>query len=275
MNIKKYINLKDFYSFIVGLFKNRRIIFQLVKNDLRKQNLGSFLGIAWTFIHPLIFTFVIWVVFSIGLRGGRSTSTVPFVLWLIPGMFLWFFFASCLNSGASSILGNSYLVRKMVFRVSMLPVVKILSALVIHSTFLFLLLILYLAHGYSPDIYFLQILYYLFSTLVLSLGIAWITASVVPFFRDMEQIIQIVARVGFWFTPILWSIEKIPQKYRFIFRANPVHYLVMGYRDSLINKVWFWEHPSLTLYFWGLTLLLLAVGSILFRRLKPHFADVL
>jgi lipopolysaccharide transport system permease protein/teichoic acid transport system permease protein len=190
-------------------------------------------------------------------------------------MFLWFFFSSCLISGATSILGSSYLVQKMVFRVSMLPVVKILSGLVIHSTFLFLVLILFLVHGYSPDIYYLQILYYLFSTLVLCLGLSWITSSVIPFFRDLEQVIQIIARVGFWFTPIFWSVEQIPQKYRFIFQANPVHYLVNGYRDSLINKIWFWEHPYLTLYFWGLTLLFLALGSILFRRLKPHFADVL
>jgi ABC-type polysaccharide/polyol phosphate export permease len=54
-----------------------------------------------------------------------------------------------------------------------------------------------------------------------------------------------------------------------------VHYLVTGYRDSLLYKNWFWERPYLTLYFWGLTLVIFALGSILFRRLKPHFADVI
>ena len=97
----------------------------------------------------------------------------------------------------------------------------------------------------------------------------------VLFFRDLEQIIQIIVRVGFWLTPIFWKVESIPHKYRFIFQANPVHYLITGYRDSLLYKVWFWERPYLTIYFWSLTLLIFALGSILFRRLKPHFADVI
>jgi lipopolysaccharide transport system permease protein/teichoic acid transport system permease protein len=275
MKIKKYINLKDFYSFLSGLYTKRRIITQLVKNDLRKQNLGSFLGIAWTFIHPLVFTFVIWLVFSVGMRGGRPMDGFPFVLWFVTGMFVWFFFSAGLSSGASSILGSGYLVQKMVFRVSMLPVVKILSAFIIHCFFLLFLLILFLIHGHMPDVYFLQIFYYLFCTLVLCLGISWITSSVVLFFRDLEQIIQIIVRVGFWLTPIFWKVESIPKKWRFIFLANPVHYLVTGYRDSLLYKNWFWERPYLTLYFWGLTLVIFALGSILFRRLKPHFADVI
>ena len=274
-NIKKYINYRDFYSFISGLFYNRRIIFQLVINDLRRQNLGSFLGIAWNFIHPLAFTFVIWLVFAVGMKGGRPVDGFPFVLWFVIGMFLWFFFSTCLSSGTASILGSGYLVEKMVFRVSMLPVVKILSSFVIHCFFLLFLLVLFLVYGYWPNIYFLQIFYYLFCTLVFCLGVSWITSSVVLFFRDLEQIIQIIVRVGFWLTPIFWKVELIPKKIRFLFKANPVYYLVLGYRDSLLYKVWFWERPELTLYFWCLTLVVFALGSILFRRLKPHFADVI
>ena len=275
MKIKKYINFRDFYSFLSGLLKSRRIIGQLVKNDLQKQNLGSFLGISWNFIHPLAFTLVIWLVFTVGLRSGRPVDGHPFVLWFFSGMFVWFYFSGGLTSGASSILGSGYLVQKVVFRVSMLPVVKILSAFIIHLFFLFFLLVLCLVYGYYPDLYFLQILYYLLCTLVLCLGLSWITSSVVLFFRDLEQIIVIISRVGFWLTPIFWKVEMIPQKYRFIFEANPVHYLVTGYRDSLMYKIWFWERPHLTLYFWGFTLTVFALGSILFRRLKPHFADVI
>jgi ABC-type polysaccharide/polyol phosphate export permease len=153
--------------------------------------------------------------------------------------------------------------------------VKILSSFVIHCFFLLFLLVLFLMHGYWPNLYFLQLLYYLFCTLVLCLGLSWITSSVVLFFRDLEQIIQIIVRVGFWLTPIFWKVELVPKNLRFIFKANPVYYLVLGYRDSLLYKVWFWERPHLTLYFWGLTLVIFALGSILFRRLKPHFADVI
>ncbi|MCP4215376.1 MAG: ABC transporter permease, partial [bacterium] len=197
MSTKKKVSIKAFFFFLSGVFRNRKIIKQLVKRDLQQQNLGSFLGIAWTFIQPLMFTLAIWFVFSIGLKGGKLPNDYPFVLWLMSGMFLWFFFSECLSGGANSILKNAYLVKKMVFRISMLPVVKLLSSMVIHSFFLLLLLVLNVAYGYMLDLYCLQLLYYLFATFALTLGFAWFTSSLVLFFRDLQQIIQIVCRVGF------------------------------------------------------------------------------
>jgi len=275
MNLKKYLNLKDFVSFIRGLYNNRLIILQLTKKEIRKQYIGSFLGITWSFAQPLFYVGAISLVFTIGLRGARTAGDLPFVLYLVSGIIVWFFFAECLTSGANSILQNSYLVQKIVFRVSMLPVIKILAALFIHSIFLIVVIILYMTHLKFPDIFYLQLIYYLFATLMLVLGISWITSSVVPFFRDLQQIIQIITRIGFWFTPIFWSIDRLPNKYQWIIKINPAVYLVQGYRDCLINKVWFWERPYYTLYFWLITLLIFSLGSIIFRRLKPHFADVL
>jgi ABC-type polysaccharide/polyol phosphate export permease len=275
MNFKKYLNLKDFVSFLRGLYNSRKILFQLVKEDIKNRFLGSFLGITWSFVQPLLYIGVITLVFSIGLRGGRSAGDLPFILYLVSGITVWFFFAECLSNGAVAILQNSYLVQKMVFRVSMLPVVKILSAFFVHFIFLLLVIILFMGHGFFPDIFFLQIIYYLFATFMFTLGMAWITSSVLPFFRDLQQIIQIIVRIGLWFTPIFWSIDRIPTKYQWIIKLNPVFYLVQGYRDCLIHKTWFWQHPQYTLYFWLLTLFVFTFGSIVFRRLKPHFADVL
>ncbi|MCK4764879.1 MAG: ABC transporter permease [Candidatus Aminicenantes bacterium] len=273
--LKKYLSLKGFWGFLKGLYENRKIIYQLVEKDMQNQYLGSFLGVTWSFIQPTIFILVLWFVFSTGLRGARTAGEVPFVLYLVAGIIIWNFFSACLPAGASSIKQNSYLVNKMVFRVSMLPVVKILSSLVVHTFFLVVVMILYFAHGYFIDLYYLQILYYIFATMVFTLGVSWITSSVALFFPDLFQIIQLVVRIGFWFTPIIWPIERVPEKYQVFVKANPAYYLVMGYRDSLIYKVWFWEHPALTTYFWLLTLIVFALGSIVFRRLKPHFADVL
>lgn len=273
--LKRYLSFKGFFNFLQGIYKNRRIIYQLVEKDIKNQYLGSFLGVTWSFIQPLIFILVLWFVFSTGLRGVRASGGAPFVLYLISGLMIWNFFTDCINGGMTSIKQNAYLINKMVFRVSMLPVVKIFSALVVHSLFLVIMIILFLAHGFFLDLYHLQIFYYIFATMVLGLGLSWITSSAVLFFPDLSQIIQIVVRMGFWFTPIIWPIERVPQKYQVLIKANPGYYLVMGYRDCLINKVWFWEHPVLTLYFWVFTLLIFAFGSILFIRLKPHFADVL
>ena len=275
MGILKYIQPKSFTYFLNGLVQNRKIIWQLVEKDIKNQYLGSFLGITWAFIQPMIFISAIWFVFGIGMRGARLSGDAPFLLYLISGMIMWMFFSGALSSSTTSISQNSFLVKQMVFRTSMLPIVKILSEMVVHTIFIVLVVIVFLAHGFSITIYHVQIIYYLFSTFIFLLGLSLITSSVVLFFKDLMQIIQIVVRIGFWFTPVFWHIDMIPVKFQPLLKANPAYYLVMGYRDCLLNKTWFWEHPGLTLYFWCLTILIFLIGSIVFRKLKPHFADVL
>ena len=114
---------------------------------------------------------------------------------------------------------------------------------------------------------------------ILTLGLTYATSAVVVFFRDLTQIISIVLQVGVWFTPIMWNIDNpafnIPGVIRKIVMLNPMYYIVGGYRDSLVNKVWFWQRPTLTLYFWCFTGLTFAFGVFIFKRLKVHFADVL
>jgi len=274
MSLKRYLNFTDFSQFLKGLIKNRKLIFQMVKKDFRNQYLGSFLGLFWAFFRPAIYILVLWIVFAFGFRKGRA-GEFPFFLYLMSGMILWSFFAGGLNAGARSILENKFLVKKILFRLSILPVVKVLSTLIIHLIFIGLFLFVYFFHGYFPDIYTIQIFYYLFATIVLLLGLAWISSALNVFIKDIGQLINVIIQLGFWFTPIFWEISMFPQKLRFILKLNPVYYLVNGYRDSLFYKVWFWEHPRLTAYFWIFTLLIFAVGAVVFRRLKPHFADVL
>jgi len=194
---------------------------------------------------------------------------------LVAGMFPWFFFAEALSNATNAILENAYLVKKVVFKVAFLPIIKIISALLVHIFFIGVLYILFLLYGYSFSLYWLQIFYYLFATIVLVLGISYFTSSVVIFFRDMGQLVAMLLQFGFWMTPIFWSINIIPEKYQWLLKLNPLFYIVEGYRDSMIHEVWFWEKPLLTLYFWTVAIGMLWIGFSTFKRLKPHFADVL
>ena len=134
---------------------------------------------------------------------------------------------------------------------------------------------MFLYYGYSPTIYWLQIPYYVFCTIILVLGITWMTSSIVVFFRDMGQIIAMVVQFGFWLTPIFWSMKILPEKYHSIIEYNPAYYIVEGYRDSLIYNTWFWEKPALSIQYWSIAMIFFFVGAIVFRKLRPHFADVL
>ena len=260
----------------VELFQNRKLIFSLAKNDFKTKYAGSYLGIVWAFIQPIVTVLVYWFVFQVGLKSPGANG-FPFVLWMIAGLVPWFFFSDVLNAGTNALLEYSYLVKKVVFKISILPMVKEISALFVHLFFVAFMVFLYSCYGYFPDLYFLQLLYYSFCVFVFSLGICYATCAIVIFFRDLSQIISIVLQVGVWVTPIMWNIDQVsmPSFLLKLLNLNPFYYIVQGYRDSLINKVWFFEHFDLTIYFWIVTLALFGIGTIIFKRLKVHFADVL
>ncbi|QHW31550.1 ABC transporter permease [Paenibacillus rhizovicinus] len=261
-------------GFIKDFLTNQRFIMELAKKDFKTRYLGSFLGVVWGFIQPTIQVLIFWFVFQVGFKN-MPVDNFPFILWLASAMIPWFFISDSIAYGTNAIIENSYLVKKVVFRVSVLPIVKIYSALFVHIFFILFLILMFLIYGYNPTLYYLQILYYLPCILLFTLGVTWITSSLNIFLKDIGQLVGMFIQFGFWLVPIFYSLDTVPDKFHFIMKLNPAYYLVEGYRDTFIYHVWFWEHPMLTLNFWLSTFVLLGVGTIVFKKLRPHFADVL
>lgn len=257
-----------------SLILQRQMVLSLAKSDFRSRYLGSLLGILWAFLLPLVNIVIMWFAFEYGIKANPKNG-VPFILWLVSGMFPWAFFSDAILSSSNSIVEKSFLVKKVVFDVGLLPLIKVISSL---FPFLFLsavMLLLFIFYGYWPDIYWLQVPYYGICLCLLVLSFSWLTSSVVVFYRDLSQLIGVGLQLGFWITPIFWSPEHIPQKFHFLVFFNPVNYIITGYRNSLITKVWFWQEPLQTLYFWLFLCCLGGAGLIIFKKLRPHFADVL
>jgi ABC-type polysaccharide/polyol phosphate export permease len=259
---------------LATLISNRKLIFELAKKDFQVKYLGSYLGIIWAFIQPTVMILIYWFVFEVGFRS-TPVENFPFILWLMAGIIPWFFFSESVSVATHAVVQNSYLVKKVVFRVSALPIIKIISSLYIHLFFIIVLFLMFYGYGYSISIYNIQVIYYLFAMIILVLGISWITSSLIVFLQDIGQIVAVMLQFGFWITPIFWSFKIVPVKYHLFFKLNPLYYIVEGYRDTFVHHKWFWEHAYLTLYFWGVTLFIFIVGAIIFKRLRPHFADVL
>ena len=266
---------------IKEIWNNRKLIFKLAKNDFKTRYAGSYLGIIWAFVQPIITIIVYWFVFEYGLSAGAQLSRngieIPFVLWLSAGLVPWFFFSEALSSATNALIEYNYLVKKVVFKIEVLPVVKVLSSSFVHVFFVLFVLILYSCYGYFPDVYTVQVFYYSFCMFMMVLAISYTTCAVVVFFRDLSHIIGIFLQVGVWATPIMWNFSIIHNPVlEFIFKLNPMFYIVQGYREALIEKTWFWQSAlGQTAYFWILTIVLFAFGKMMFNRLKPHFADVL
>ena len=261
-------------DFLKAIIKNRTLLLSLTKNDLKQKYQGNFLGVAWALIQPTATIIIFWFVFQVGFKS-KPVDNFPFILWLVAGMFPWFYFAEGLSNGTNSIIANSFLVKKVVFRVSLLPIVSLLSALGIHIFFIFFMFAMFMYYGYMPEIYWLQLIYYVFALSVFLLGLSWITSSVVVFFKDMGQLVAIIIQFGFWLTPIFWNIMIIPEKYHWLIELNPIVYIIEGYRNSMIYHKWFWEDMHMTIYFWIVTMVIFMIGGLTFKKLRPHFADVL
>lgn len=269
-----------FKNFFSDLWRSRKLIIRLSVNDFKTRYAGSMMGIFWAFVQPVITVLIYWFVFEKGLRAGTQAMggvAVPFVLFLISGLVPWFFFSDAWPNGTSSLMSYSYLVKKVVFKVSILPIVKVMASIYVHLFFMGVAIIIFWAYGYAPDLYSLQILYYSFAAFVLALGLSYITASVVVFFQDLREIINILLQILVWVTPIMWNIETslTNKALKQFFKLNPMYYIVCGYRNALIYKKWFWDNPRLTIYFWVVTLLIMGMGMLVFKSLKKHFADVL
>lgn len=256
------------------LVDNRTMILRLGKNDFKTRFAGSYLGIIWAFIQPVVTVLVYWFVFQVGFRSS-PVDNFPFVLWLTTGMVPWFFFSEAWNSGTNSLTDYTYLVKKVVFNISTIPVVKIVSALFVHVFFVAFTMFLYVLYGYKPDIYWLQVIYYSFCLLVMVTALAYLCSAIMVFFRDLSQIINVVLQVGIWLSCIMWSVDMLPERVRWVMYFNPIYYIVSGYRTALITKEWFWEMPYQTLGFWAFVIVLMSIGVNVFNKLRVHFADVL
>lgn len=264
------------------VFRNRKLIGKLAVNDFKTKYAGSYLGIIWAFIQPVITILMYWVVFEKGLNAssgvlGKRGGEVPFVIWLSCGLIPWFFFSESLNNATNAMLEYSYLVKKVVFKISVLPIIKILSALFVHVFFVAFLLVVCTCYGYYPTGYTIQVVYYSFCMFVFVLAVSYITSSIVIFFRDLSQVIAILLQIGMWATPIMWPVSRMDGHtvLQFIFKLNPMYYVIEGYRGAILYGKGFWNEPVLSIYFWCLTAVIFVLGTIVFKRMKPHFADVL
>ncbi|MBN7774048.1 ABC transporter permease [Clostridium aminobutyricum] len=271
-----YTKAKQFINFVTETVQNRKTIINLANNDFKSKFVGSYLGVLWAFATPLLTILVFWFVFEAGFKS-LPMENVPFILWFIPAYIAWTFFADAMTATTNTLFEYEFLVKKVKFRVSVLPMVKLLSAVYIHMFFIGFVFLVYIFMEHRLMLQYFQVFYYMFAMLILLIGLGWLTSSLAPFFKDLSQLVNVFLQIGFWLTPIFWSIEAMhpPAWVNFIVKINPMYYITSGYRDCFITGEWFWQRPETTVWFWGVTLATFITGAYVFQKLRPHFADVL
>lgn len=268
-------------SLPVELYENRKLIWKLSKNDFKKRYAGSYLGMVWALAQPVVTVVMYWFVFDRFFGQGKQQITtgiaIPYVLYLTAGLVPWFYFTEAWQSGTTALLEYNYLVKQVVFKISVLPIIKVIAATFIHVFFACIMLFVAILYGVYPSVYTIQLIYYSFCLFVFILALTYATCAIVVFFRDLTQIIAIFLQVGMWATPILWNIAILDDNpvLLTIIKLNPMVYIVNGYRSALVEHVWFFSDFYSTVYFWIFTVVMFGIGALVFKRLKTHFADVM
>lgn len=261
-------------NFLIEIYKERKLLWELAKNDCKARFSSSALGSIWTFLQPLINILVIWYVFQVGFKSAPVVD-VPFIVWYLPAFLSWNFFSEGLSQATTSLLEYSYLVKKVNFKVSIIPIIKILSASLIHFGFIIFILIVNLLYQRNVSPYYFQVVYYFICMFVLMMGLGWLFSSISIFLSDFTNIINIIIQTGFWATPIFWDPSNMSPVVQQVLKLNPMYYICQGYRDSFIYNIGVWERPRITLYFWGVTIIIFYAGTRLYKKLRPQFDDVL
>ena len=260
--------------FLALLWKDRSAIWQLAKNDCKARFAAAGLGVVWAFLQPLLTILVIWFVFQVGFKS-TPVENVPFIVWYIPAFLSWNYFSESVSQSTNSLLEYSYLLKKVNFNVTVIPLIKVVSAAIIHGGFIIFIVIVNLIYGRVPTVYYLQMIYYFFCAFCLSASLGWLLSSIAIFIKDVANIVAVVLQIGFWMTPLFWDPSAMDSLIRSLLKLNPMYYVCMGYREAVVGDTWFWQHPIQTVYFWTLVVVCFIGGSKLFVRLKPQFDDVL
>ena len=273
MSLSPILSLKLFLRQVVT---NRYLIYQLTRRDFKNRYIGSVFGLLWAFVQPLALMSILWFVFSCGLKAQSAIPGIPFVAWFFSAMVAWNFFADVAIVNTNVLAEYAFMLKKIEFRMSILPIIKILSSLFIHLIFVLILCIILICNGIRPNWHWLQFVYYTCALMYLMLGMGWLTAALNVFVKDTLQVMNIIIQFGFWVTPVIWNVENLPASYRPFLKLNPIFYITEGYRNCFIYNKPLWEtSPALTAYFWIFSTFIVLSGFFVFRKLRPHFGDVI
>lgn len=252
-----------------NLYNYRELIKTSVKKDIGGKYKHSFLGVLWSFINPLLQIAVYAIIFPLIIRNNIPNYTVFMVCGLIP----WNYFSTVINRASFTMIENGNIIKKVYFPREILPLSVVTSETVNFFISTIIIICFTLAYGMGLTPYIL--LYPLVAVVqyVLLIGVSFIVSSVTVYFRDLQHFIGVLLQLFFYATPIVYSIETIPENFRWILEINPMTYIIEAYRDIFYNQTM----PDMKML--GVILIigiiLCVVGYLIFNKLQKRFAEEL
>lgn len=251
------------------------LIGQLTRREVAARYKGSVLGILWAVLTPVVTIATFTLIFAgiFGARFGATGSGWEFALYLFCGVLPWTAFAEAVQVSSQKIVSQSNLVKRVVFPLEILPVAQSLASLAnqLFGTVALLAAALVIQHTIHPTVLWLPVL--LVPQLLVTLGAAWLVASLGVFLRDIVQGIALLLMVWMYLTPIFYPEAIVPERYRPLINANPFTHLIRSYRNIMLEGAQpDWRGLA---YFTGFALVVFIFGYWWFARTRKNFADVI
>jgi lipopolysaccharide transport system permease protein len=260
----------------VQLWRQRSLCKEMVRRDLGSQFSGQAIGAYWIIGHPLMLYVVYVFVFSVVLKTRMPTSLeMPrdYTTYILAGLAPWLSTQQVLARAPVALIGQAGLVKQVVFPIEILPLGAVIASAIpmLIGITVILLRDIFMFGEVPWTLLLLPIAFAIHAAVML--GLAYILASVTPFFRDVKDIVAVLTVVGVYLVPAFYLPQWVPASLQPWIYANPFSYIVWMYQDALYYGDI--RHPYAWLISLGLAIASLALGLRTFRKLKPFVANVL
>ena len=257
-------------NFCKELWRYREMVFSLVKRDLKSRYKGSVLGFFWMFLNPLLQLCVYTIVFSTIMRMDIE----KYYLFLFVALVPWIFFSTCLSGGTTVIFNHQDMIKKIYFPREVLPLSYTLSQFVnMILSFVVIFVVVFVSGIRIEPTALLYLPLIMLVEFILALGVTFLVSGLTVYLRDLQQILGIVSMAWMYLTPVLYSVEMVPEEWMTLFYLNPMTSIVIAYRDIL----YYGRAPQMSTLLNAVVLgvAVLIVGKLSFSRLQRGFAEEL
>lgn len=251
------------------LYNYRELLKTNIQKEIRGKYKGSWLGVMWTFLNPLLMLAVYALVFPYILRVKVENYTIFMIVALIP----WNFFTTAIQSGTGSVVANGNILKKVYFPREIIPISITTSQLVnfLITCLIMFAFILFSGVGFSIHILLLPLL--ILIQYLITLALTFVLSALTVFVRDVDHFVGVILTLGFYATPIVYQASMLPAKFQWALKVNPMAQLVEAYRAIL----YYHQLPNFTMVgIWGiLSVVLLVLGYMIFKHLEKSFVEEL
>lgn len=251
------------------LYNYRELLKTNIKKEIRGKYKGSWLGILWTFLNPLLMLAVYSFVFPYILRVNVENYTIFMIVALIP----WNFFTTAIQTGTGSVVANGNILKKVYFPREIIPISITTSQLVnfLITCIIMFIFIIFSGVGFSYHVIIFPLLVLI--QYIITLAFTFVLSALTVFVRDIDHFVSVVLMLGFYATPIVYQANMLPEKFQWALKINPMAQIVEAYRAILYyHKTPNWEMLGI----WGiLSVALLVLGYIIFKKLEKSFVEEL